>query len=68
MSRGTFGPVDYGQKPSISRLRKGKGSNGQGKGTSSSDGIKPGHDCTGIVKCISVPYLQNSISCFSTIE
>jgi len=48
---GTFGPVDDGQKPSISRLRKGKGSNGKGKGTSSSDGIKPACDYTGIVKC-----------------
>jgi len=58
-------PIDDGQKPSISRLRK-------GKGTSFSDGIKPGHDCTGIVKmphCHIVPYLHYSISCFSvTIE
>jgi len=61
--------VDDGQKPSISRFRKGKGSNGQGKGTSSSDGIKPANDYTGIVKFRIVPYLHYSISCFSvTIE
>jgi len=67
---GIFGPlVDDGQKPFISRLRNGKGSNEQGKGTSSSDGIKPVCDCTGIVKCHIVPYLHYSISCFSvTIE
>jgi len=48
---GIFGSVDDGQKPSISRQKKGgKGSNGQGKGTSSSDGIKPACDYTGIVK------------------
>ncbi len=41
---GTFGPVDDGQKPSISEER---GVSGKEKRHNSGMGVKPGCDCTG---------------------